>query len=317
MTKAAFLDVTRLEPRMKHPTIFQHFDALQAGEGFILHNDHDPKPLYYQLLGERGDIFTWEYLQQGPEWWEVRIRKKDHTPGDDNIGAIAAGDLRKAEVFRKLGLDFCCNGHRSLKEACEDAGIPEQHVREALEHLPEEAGIRAPEYDRWELDFLADYIVQVHHRYVEEMSPLLRDLSAKVAARHAGAHPELKPMAEEVEALLEEMRAHQIKEEKILFPFIREMVRGQREGRPFPHPPFGTLESPVEMMKEDHREAAVHIKALASLSQNYQAPADGCDSYRLYYARLRAFDEDLQLHIHLENNILFPKAVAMEKSLQP
>ena len=102
------LDVTILEPRQKHPTIFKRFDELNGGESLVIHNDHDPKPLYYQLLGERGNIFTWEYLESGPEIWEVKISKNAVSEKGDSIGGIVAADYRKAKVFKKYGIDFCC-----------------------------------------------------------------------------------------------------------------------------------------------------------------------------------------------------------------
>jgi regulator of cell morphogenesis and NO signaling len=116
------LNVTLIEPRLKHPTIFKHFDALKEGEAFQILNDHDPKPLYYQLLGERGNIFTWSYLEQGPQWWKVQIKKNDLANGE-TVGEIAAKDIRKAEVFKKYGIDFCCGGKKSLKQVCEEKGL--------------------------------------------------------------------------------------------------------------------------------------------------------------------------------------------------
>ncbi len=100
------LDVTRIEPRLKHPTIFQHFDALEEGQSFIIHNDHDPRPLYYQLQAERGDIFTWEYLKQGPDVFEIKISKKILSSGEETIGQMAGKDLRTAEVFKRMDLNF-------------------------------------------------------------------------------------------------------------------------------------------------------------------------------------------------------------------
>lgn len=311
------LDVTRLSPQLKHPTIFQHFDALREGEHFVIHNDHDPKPLYYQLLGERGNIFNWEYLEEGPQWWKVKIAKKNLSNGEETIGDIAAKDMRKAEVFKEFGLEFCCDGRKSLEEACKDAEVSVEAVNRALENLPQAAAATTPahDYNTWELDFLSDYIVNIHHRYVRDSAPVLRGLAEKIAEHHGSAHSELYEIREHVGALLDEMQMHQIKEEKILFPFIRQMVQCKKERKPFTNPPFGTIESPVEMMLDDHRSAAAHIHAIAELSGDYTVPADGCESYRLYYHKLEEFDKDLHLHLHLENNILFPKAIKMEKEL--
>jgi regulator of cell morphogenesis and NO signaling len=315
MSESHTLDVTRIEPRLKHPTIFQHFDALPEGGFFVIHNDHDPKPLYYQLLSERGNIFTWEYLQEGPDWWKIKIYKKKLTVGEETIGSIAAKDLRKAEVFKKYGIDFCCNGKKSLKEACDEAGVAVQEVENDLENLPLQSSGTRLDYDNWSLDFLADYIVNVHHKYVTDAIPLLAELSQKVAQRHGAAHPELDELRLHVRALLTEMQSHQIKEEKILFPFIRQMVRCERENEPFTYPPFGTIESPVQMMVDDHNEAARHVHAIEHLSKDYTVPEDGCESYKLYYHKLHEFNDDLYQHIHLENNILFPKAITLEKEL--
>jgi len=306
------LDVTQIPPKLKHPTIFQHFDELKEGDSFTILNDHDPKPLYYQLLAERGDTFTWEYKQQGPQWWEVEIgKKKLHEPL--TVGAIAASDQRKAHVFLKMGIDFCCHGNKTLDEACRDAHLNPDEVRKALkevERLPED---RLHRFHEWELDFLCDYIVNVHHRYVSEVSPVLRELSEKVALRHGNNHPELLSISQHVAALTSEMLSHQIKEERILFPFIKEMVKSAREHKPFQHPPFGTIENPVQMMMMDHDETAKLMKAIHDASNGYQVPEDGCESYRLLYQKLDEFENDLYQHIHLENNILFPKAVEMEK----
>lgn len=315
MSEFHTLDVTRIEPRLKHPTIFQHFDALNEGDAFVIHNDHDPKPLYYQLLAERGDIFHWEYLEQGPHTWEIKVAKKKLSNGEETIGQMAAKDLRKAEVFKKLGLEFCCGGNMSLEEACEDAGVSINEVKKALDSIPEKPIPSDRDYNKWNLDFLADYIVNIHHGFVSDSVKPLTDLADKINRVHGGAHPELAKIQEHVIALLDEMVAHQQKEETILFPFIKQMVQCEKEAKPFKYAPFGTIENPVEMMKDDHNAAALHIHAIEKLSNGYRVPDDACESYKLYYHKLKEFDDDLHQHIHLENNILFPKAIAMEKNL--
>src|SRR5690606_20252059 len=138
------LDVTVIEPRFKHPTIFNKFDSLEPGQSFVIHNDHDPKPLYYQLLGERGNIFQWEYLLSGPEYWEVKISKNSADKGP-TVGDIAAKDYRKAEVFKKFGIDFCCGGKKTTKEACEEVGITEAELEAEL--LKVENSKKSPSQD--------------------------------------------------------------------------------------------------------------------------------------------------------------------------
>lgn len=133
-TTENIINVPAIEPRLKHPTIFQVFDGLAGGESLIIHNDHDPKPVYYQMLGERGDVFIWEYLLEGPEWWDVRITKKTEED-KQTIGEIAAKDLRKAEVFKKYGIDFSCSSKKTLSQVCNENNIDVTKVETELQQL--------------------------------------------------------------------------------------------------------------------------------------------------------------------------------------
>src|SRR5665811_998726 len=191
-TAENILNVTLLEPRQKHPTIFVRFDELAEGESLTIHNDHDPKPLYYQLLGERGNVFTWEYLEEGPVWWKVKIRKNITGENDETLGELAAKDLRKAQVFKKYGLDFSCGGKKTVKEACAEKGLDVTKVEQELQTADKNiTGSRPLPYNDWSLDFLADYIANTHHSYVKKMIPDLRSYSSKVASVHGNRHPEL------------------------------------------------------------------------------------------------------------------------------
>lgn len=308
MVKTAILDVTRIEPRLKHPTIFEHFDALEQGESFIIHNDHDPKPLYYQLLGERGNIFTWEYLESGPVHWQVQIAKPAGE-AEETVGEIAAKDIRKAEAFKKLGIDFCCGGKQTLKEATRQAGLTEEQVQEALERVESTAvGAVAHDFDSWDLGFLADYIYNVHHRYIRENGPLIEQLAEKVASRHGAAHPELIELKKGLSGLMEELYSHVLKEERVLFPAIKALgsdVEGNRVS-------IG-IQGPVQMMEAEHGSAGDELRTLRVLTKDYQLPPDACNSYTYLFGKIKEFEDDLFQHIHLENNILFPKAVKLER----
>jgi len=308
------LNVTLLEPRRKHPTIFEHFDALKEGESFKILNDHDPKPLYYQMLGERGNIFQWQYLEKGPQWWRVLITKNDGNT--ETLGEIATKDLRKAEIFKKYGLDFCCGGKKTVREACAEKGIDATKVEEELQSADKNPVMRPLPYNDWSLDFLADYIVNTHHSYVRKTIPELRMYAAKVARVHGAQHPELLTIHQLVEAICAELAEHMVKEEEVLFPFVKTLVSAKKLGEPKPKAGFGSVNNPVSMMEHEHEVVGKSLEQARMFSRNYAVPADACASYKLFFKMMEEFESDLFTHIHLENNILFPKAIQMEKEWQ-
>ncbi len=313
MNEPKVIDVTRIEPRLKHPTIFSSFDQLQGGEAIILHNDHDPKPLYYQLLGERGNCFSWSYRKNGPEIWEVEIRKNAAGANLETLGEIASKDMRKAEVFKKLRLDFCCGGKKSLEDACREKGLDVLQVKAELENVSHtQSAVPQHDFNAWNLSFLSDYIVNVHHAYVNQNIPVLMDLTQKVADHHGKTNPELEEIREKVEEMVSELRVHLKKEEHILFPYIKQLENSKLHGAPAPHS-FDSVQQPVSVMEHDHDVVGDIADMIKTLSGNYTLPANACNSYALLYKKLEEFEDDLHLHIHLENNILFPKAVALEK----
>ncbi|RNI24132.1 iron-sulfur cluster repair di-iron protein [Rufibacter latericius] len=308
------LDVTALEPRMKHPTIFEWFDELKGGEAFIIHNDHDPKPLYYQLLGERGNIFKWEYLAQGPEVWEVKISKLTTTE-EESIGEMVAKDFRKAQVFKKYGIDFCCGGKKSISQVCEEKGINPEVVELELNALPDTSAVAQTDFASWDLSFLADYIVNIHHRYVREAIPALYEYTSKIARVHGTNHPELLQVAKHFANVANELGSHMPKEERVLFPFIKQLNEAKQKGEKVAPPAFGSIQNPINMMEMEHEAAGGELEAIRTLTNDFTLPEDACATYQVAFAKLQEFEEDLQRHIHLENNILFPKALEVEKEV--
>lgn len=309
------LDVTQIKPRLKHPTIFERFDALTGGEAFIIHNDHDPKPLYYQLLAERGQTFDWEYLLEGPSIWEVKISKLITSESPLSIGEMVAEDFRKAEVFRKFKMDFCCGGHKSVKDACIEKGIDVNTVETALSEVNNQSQKIHHDFKNWELDFLVDFIINTHHKYVSSAIPMLNELSAKVAEVHGDHHVEVVEIAECYNAVAEELKMHMHKEENILFPYIKELVLAKKNGNTVNPSSFGSIENPIREMELEHVSAGANFDKIHELSNSFSLPKDACASYQVLYAKLDGFEKDLHQHIHLENNILFPKAIALEKEL--
>lgn len=309
------LNVTLLEPRMKHPTIFARFDEMPGGKSLTIHNDHDPKPLYYQLLGERGNTFTWEYLEQGPEWWKVRITKRATGEKDETLGEIAAKDLHKALIFKKYGLDFCCGGKKTVKQACAEKGLDVAAVEHELQQADKKVAAPPLPYNDWSLAFLADFIVATHHAYLRKTLPDIMAYANKVARVHGNHHPELIRVNELVEAINEELTPHMMKEEQILFPFIKELSNAKEKNHPASASHFGTVQNPIRMMEMEHETVGEVLAELRRVTNGYAMPPDACASYSLLYRMLPEFEDDLHTHIHLENNILFPKAVELEKEL--
>ncbi|MGD9900555.1 MAG: iron-sulfur cluster repair di-iron protein [Calditrichaceae bacterium] len=309
------LDARLLEPKVKHQTIFQKFDALAVGESFILVNDHDPKPLYYQFVGMRQGQFSWNYVMQGPEVWQVEIKKIAAETEEETIGEITARDFRKADVFKKYGIDFCCGGNKKLSQACDEKGIAVEIVKMDLDKLDQSGAESINRYDTWELDFLTDYIVMNHHAYLKKELIELPPYVEKIANVHGTNHPELLEIAAHFSQITAELISHLPKEEQILFPRIKQLIaikRGQASGSGLG---MASIQGPVSVMEREHVSAGSSMEEINRLSKGYSVPEDGCNTYKLVYQKLKEFEEDLHQHIHLENNILFPKAIELEKEL--
>jgi len=229
------------------------------------------------------------------------------------VGEIAAEIPSATREFEKLGIDYCCGGSRTLGQACAEAHIS---IDEALARL--EKGLASTQLDSsrdWQTQLLADLIIHItstHHAFVRAESPRIQALAAKVVGVHGKNHPELLQVQQVFAALAEELRVHLMKEEQMLFPYISRMEESAMAGEPIPPAMFGTVANPVRMMMQEHDGAGDALRSLRALTGNYALPEDACISYRTLYGALEGFEADLHQHIHLENNILFPRAVAME-----
>lgn len=217
-----------------------------------------------------------------------------------------------ARVFEKLGIDYCCGGNRTLEEACARAGTPVEQVTRSLQTA------EPVQTDRdWQSESLFDLIEHIkttHHRYTQEESRRLQALFDKVCSVHGKNHPELLPMRDTFAGLAEELNAHLMKEEVVLFPYIVRLEESVIAKEPVLPPPFGTVRNPVAMMMREHDDAGTALRDLREASRGYTAPPDACITYQTLYRTLAQFEADLHQHIHLENNILFPRAAEMESA---
>jgi len=231
----------------------------------------------------------------------------------DTVGEIAAGTPGATREFEKLGIDYCCGGGRTLNDACAAVNLS---VEEVLSRLQNSLAMPRPADNKnWQGELLADLIAHInstHHVFVREECPRIEALAAKVIGVHGKNHPELQQLQQVFTVLAEELRVHLMKEEQILFPYVIRMEESAIAGEPAPPSCFGTVTNPVRMMMQEHDGAGEALRAFRSITSDYKIPPDACISYRTLYEALQAFEADLHQHIHLENNILFPRAVAME-----
>lgn len=231
-----------------------------------------------------------------------------------SVGEIVKLDFRAADVFSSHGIDFCCGGKISVAEACANAKTNESLVIRALENLKNQTGSAVHDFDSWNIGFLADYIQNTHHRYVSKAIPQILPLAQKVADVHGDNHAEVIRINELFNDLAEELLSHMQKEEQILFPYIKQLVASESAGNCSADSCFGTVAGPISVMEQEHENAGVILKELFRLSDGYTPPEDACNTFRVLYGKLKEFEDDLHRHIHLENNILFPKAIEMEQA---
>lgn len=229
------------------------------------------------------------------------------------IGEYVAKDFRTAAIFSKHGIDFCCKGHRTIDEVCEIKKLNETELLDELNNVLSSKNDSAIDFNSWPLDLLIDYIEKTHHRYVQDKTNVLLPFLNKLCKVHGNQHPELFEINQLFLGCAGELAQHMKKEELILFPFIKKMVQATLTNNAIESPHFGTIENPIEMMMHEHDAEGERFRKIAALSNNYTPPADACNTYKVTFAMLKEFEEDLHKHIHLENNILFPKASKLEK----
>lgn len=228
---------------------------------------------------------------------------------------VAIARPEATRIFERLRIDYCCGGDKPLGEACATAGIDVEDLVRMLEEAGQVTIERNGQLDFQQLTLteLIKHILDRHHVYTKEEMVRLAALTDKVIGAHGANHPELHGMGELFQQLCADLKPHMFKEEQILFPYIVEMERAALQHSPAPFAPFGTVNNPIRMMMMEHETVGEILRELRALSSDYAVPPDGCISYQTLYQALDAFEKDLHQHIHLENNILFPRAIEMEK----
>ena len=232
---------------------------------------------------------------------------------ETTIREIVASDFRTAAVFQRFGLDFCCNGCRTIEQGCREGNVDEAAVLRELDAILSAPAGAAPRFSEWAPSALVSYIVANHHGYVRKALPVLLEHTRKIADVHGERHSELHHIARLFERVASEMVDHMAKEERILFPFVVAMAEAAANHAPPPQPPFGSVENPIRMMEHEHQFVGDAMAEMRVITDGYTVPDDACATYRVCLQELEAFEADLHTHVHLENNVLFPKALEIER----
>jgi regulator of cell morphogenesis and NO signaling len=231
--------------------------------------------------------------------------------GNKTIGEIVAADFRTATVFEKYGVDFCCGGKVALAAICEENGLDLIAIAGELEAVKNEPTDRSQNYSAWALPFLIDYIVNTHHLYLKENDEQIAAYACKIADVHGVHHPEVIRIAAIFSKIAIDMAAHLIEEEDVFFPAIKRVKAARIAGHTPETEDLKTIRESLLKLNSEHEEIGDAVHTIRHLSNNYAIPGDVCNTFMLTYQKLKEFEDDLHKHVHLENNILFPKAAEL------
>lgn len=232
----------------------------------------------------------------------------DKIDAEMTIGDFVAGDYRTSKVFEKYGIDFCCGGKVALSAVCREKGLDAEAILREIEEVKSTPLDRGRNYSAWELSFLADYIVNTHHAWLRENMEQIAVYARKVAEVHGANHPEVIEISRIFDGIVTGMTAHLREEEEVFFPAVKSISAARKAGSEPDVKDLAVIRDSLEKLDAEHNQIGEAVHEIRRLSRDYAVPADACNTYMVTYRKLREFEDDLHKHVHLENNILFPKA---------
>jgi regulator of cell morphogenesis and NO signaling len=227
------------------------------------------------------------------------------------IGEIVAADYRAAKVFENHGIDFCCGGNVALAATCTEKGLDLAAITRELDAVKSGPVERSQNYASWELPFLADYIINAHHTYLKENTGQIAAYANKIAGVHGAHHPEVIEIATIFDKIAVDMAAHLREEEEVFFPAIKRAYATRKAGSAAEAKDIETIQASLKKLSQEHEEIGDAVHTIRHLAKEYAIPGDVCNTFMVTYQKLKEFEDDLHKHVHLENNILFPKAAKL------
>jgi regulator of cell morphogenesis and NO signaling len=316
MEKPESLDLTAVEPLLWHPAILARCDALRPGQQLIVNTDVEARPLYHLLNLERGKNFSWTPLETGPERWITRIVKGYHHQEAQTLARIISQDYRKAAALKNLGIDFSCAGHTTLDQAFEGK---ETNLKDVMQEWATIDGLipeKEMDFLGWNMTFLTKYIIQLHHGFVSTQTKFISELAFKVADSNRSRNPEIGTVADLFAKTGRSMEQITQKEEKELFPYILSLSDAETRGHEIKAANFAHIAVPIAFLQAESEKISAALRQIRELTNHYIAPRYSSSTCPILYKLLAAYEEDALLHLHLENNILYPKAVEAEHLLR-
>jgi regulator of cell morphogenesis and NO signaling len=234
---------------------------------------------------------------------------------ETTIGETVKKDFRAAQVFTRHGIDFCCGGKKTITDACCEKKVNEKELRDELAQITSGTDTVTELYNSMDADALVNYILKKHHAYVGASIPVIMQYLDKVYKVHGHGYPELEKVFANFSAVADELTHHMMKEERVLFPYISSLAIAKRAGEKIAPPMFGTVANPIHMMEAEHENAGNLLREINEITDGYTIPPEACNTFRVSYLSLKQFEEDLHIHVHLENNILFPMAKQLEMEM--
>ncbi|MDB5032092.1 DUF542 domain-containing protein [Mucilaginibacter sp.] len=310
------LDLAAIDPLLKLPVFIERFDALGSGHVLVVSNDVDSRPLYHLLVADRGPDFQWEPLENGPEKWRIRILKSPVKNDEETIGNIISQDYRKSRALKNLGIDFSCGGNRTLDQAFAGKEITITHVLRQWETIDQRPSEKGMNFLSWDMAFLTRYIIQLHHRYVSTQTKFITELAFKVAESNSHRNPEIKEIAELFAHTGKIFEEKDQNEEKVLFPYIIKLSEANTNGATLKAAGIGPIYIAVSLLQVESEKVVAGLLQIRQLTNDYIASAYTSSTCPILYKLLAAYEDDALLHLHLENNILFPRAIKTENSLR-
>ncbi len=236
---------------------------------------------------------------------------------DSTVADIVINDFRAAEIFKRYGIDFSYGGRRKMTQVCEEKQLDIQDLENEIHALENQIGAKRYDFNKWSLSFLIDYILNIHHAYINNSLSSINELAERVAKAYGQNHPEVIEINFLWTKVMTELSHHMKKEELVLFPYIRSMEKYQKgELKQFPHTQFGTIKGPMRVEEQEHKVVGDLIFEIEHTSLDFTLPEYACDNFKMLYGMLKEFRDDLHQHMHLENNLLFPKAALLEEKLK-